>query len=254
MAKTLTRRAALATAAAAAAGFPARAAAQDAKLSVASQLLPSSLEPMGIPAQTSVVYRTEYSIFDGLLGLDYRRNAAVRPMLAEAYRRFDDHTWEFTLRRGVIFHDGREMTADDVVFSFGPERLTGKDAPAHAAMIAFLPTLDGVEKVDERTVRLTTKSPDPAFDKRIASWGGQVISCDAYLRAASFQAWSEAPVLTAWRDSSTTTPSSSRATTPIGAASRPMPAFGSGRCPSCRAGSPGFSPGTSISRPIWRPM
>jgi peptide/nickel transport system substrate-binding protein len=149
---------------------------------------------MGLPGQTSVVYRTEYSIFDGLLGLDYRRNAAVRPMLAEGYRRVDDHAWEFILRRGVIFHDGREMTADDVVFSFGPERLTGKDAPGHAALIAFLPTLDSVEKVDERTVRLTTKSPDPAFDKRLASWGGQVISRDAYLRATSFQAWGDAPV------------------------------------------------------------
>lgn len=195
MPQMLTRRFVLASCVAAHWSDNAAAAAeQDPTITVASQLLPPTLEPMGVPGQTSVVYRTEYSIFDGLLGLDYRRNSAIRPMLATKYERLDDRTWEFKLRPGVTFHDGRVMTADDVAFSFGPERLTGPDAPGRSALVAFLPTLEGAEKVDDQTVRLTTRVPDPTFDKRLASWGGQVVSRASYLRAASFASWSQAPV------------------------------------------------------------
>jgi len=58
----------------------------------------------------------------------------LRPVLAELYRRLDDRTWEFILRTGVRFHDGREMTVDDVMFSFGDARLTASNAPGKAIM------------------------------------------------------------------------------------------------------------------------
>ena len=44
-------------------------------------------------------------------------NFEVLPGLAERWEQPDDRTYVFTLRPGVTFHNGREMTADDVVFS-----------------------------------------------------------------------------------------------------------------------------------------
>src|SRR5437867_4945811 len=56
-------------------------------------------------------------IFDGLVQFD--ANLKPIPALAvfwEASR--DGRTWTFTLRQGVKFHNGREVTAQDVVYSF----------------------------------------------------------------------------------------------------------------------------------------
>ena len=39
------------------------------------------------------------------------------PGLATAWKQIDALTWQFTLRKGVKFHDGAPFTADDVVFS-----------------------------------------------------------------------------------------------------------------------------------------
>jgi peptide/nickel transport system substrate-binding protein/oligopeptide transport system substrate-binding protein len=56
-------------------------------------------------------------IFDGLVQFD----ALLKPIpaLAEFWEASQDgRTWTFTLRRGVTFHHGREVTAHDVVYSF----------------------------------------------------------------------------------------------------------------------------------------
>jgi peptide/nickel transport system substrate-binding protein/oligopeptide transport system substrate-binding protein len=56
-------------------------------------------------------------IFDGLVQFDAHLN--VIPAIAEFWESSrDGRTWTFTLRRGVEFHHGREVTAHDVVYSF----------------------------------------------------------------------------------------------------------------------------------------
>ncbi|MCO6418084.1 ABC transporter substrate-binding protein, partial [Siccirubricoccus sp. KC 17139] len=55
-------------------------------------------------------------IFDRLVERDAR--AKPQPGLAESYRPLSDIVWEFRLRRGVTWHDGKPFTADDVVFTF----------------------------------------------------------------------------------------------------------------------------------------
>ena len=54
-------------------------------------------------------------IFDKLVQMD--PDSKMIPGLATSWKTVDDKTWEFKLRKGVKFHDGSELTAEDVVFS-----------------------------------------------------------------------------------------------------------------------------------------
>jgi len=70
------------------------------------------------PARITDIYSRSVSqqIFDGLVQFD--QTLTVAPALAEFWRASRDGlTWTFTLRKGVRFHNGREMTAEDVVYS-----------------------------------------------------------------------------------------------------------------------------------------
>ncbi len=70
------------------------------------------------PARINDVYSRSVSqqIFDGLV--DFDQTLAIQPALAEFWTASRDGlSWTFRIRRGVKFHHGREVTADDVVYS-----------------------------------------------------------------------------------------------------------------------------------------
>lgn len=71
------------------------------------------------PARIGDIYSLSVSkqIFDGLVQFD--QTLTITPALAQFWKASRDGlTWTFTLRKGVKFHHGREVTADDVVYSF----------------------------------------------------------------------------------------------------------------------------------------
>ncbi len=79
------------------------------------------------------------------------------PWLAESWEQSEDGlTWTFNLREGVMFSNGREMTAEDVVWSFerltDPETGAGNAGNAGGAGTVF-------EAVDDYTVTITTETP-----------------------------------------------------------------------------------------------
>ena len=110
------------------------------------------------------------SLFDGMM--DYvPGTTTLRPGLAESYALSEDGlTYTFRLRPGVKFHNGREMTADDVKYSL--DRVTnpatqspgagffgsiaGYDAAGDAG-------LSGVKVIDPLTVEITLSRPDATF-------------------------------------------------------------------------------------------
>ena len=67
----------------------------------------------------------------------------------------DPRVWEIKLRDGVQFHDGTKFTADDAVFSIKRAMSPTSD------MKGGLTSIEEVSKVDELTIRLRTKGPNP---------------------------------------------------------------------------------------------
>jgi len=93
------------------------------------------------------------NIFDRLVRLDPETQEPV-PSLAERVDVSDDNlTYTFTLRKGVTFHNGREMTAADVKQSF--ERIMNPDVPAVAK--GYFAGLESIETPDDYTVQLVYK-------------------------------------------------------------------------------------------------
>ncbi|MFJ5259643.1 ABC transporter substrate-binding protein [Streptomyces sp. NPDC088387] len=97
-------------------------------------------------------------IYEGLVDTDPITRAPY-PALATALPPDPDATtWDFTLREGATFHDGKPVTADDVVFVF--DRILDPDTPTLAKGF-FASWLDRVERIDARRVGLTLKFPFP---------------------------------------------------------------------------------------------
>jgi peptide/nickel transport system substrate-binding protein len=70
----------------------------------------------------------------------------------------DGLTWEFNLRQGVKWHDGKPFTADDVIFTF--EKL--KD-PARSALSDYWKIVTSASKTNDYTVRLTLSTQSPSM-------------------------------------------------------------------------------------------
>lgn len=85
------------------------------------------------------------------------------PCLAERWTNPEVTTWVFRLRAGVRFHDGRPLTADDVVASF--RRLLVRPAALEAAR--HVQTISSVRALSEREVEIRTTTPMADFLNRV---------------------------------------------------------------------------------------
>ena len=104
-------------------------------------------------ARDTSAYRVTDLIYDGLV----RLSPDLKPMpnLARSWENPDPLTWIFTLRDGVVFHDGSPLTADDVVFTYQTILKPEMNAPLRAL---FTP-IAKVEAVDAKTVKFTLSAP-----------------------------------------------------------------------------------------------
>ncbi len=190
--------------------------------------VPASLEPVN--AISNVGPRIVNQIFDTLITRDWFGNGAkgngiwLVPQLAESWERIDDKSVRFRLRQNVKFHDGADMTAEDVAYTFSSERLWGNEAIKTIPNgRAFSPDWDEPVVEDKYTVVLRTKTPSFLIERFLASWLGRIVPRNITRASApSPSATSRsAPAPTSSSSSWPMTASCSRQTTSIGAKSRP---------------------------------
>ncbi len=157
-----TRRALAATAAFALSATTALAQSPDRTLTIATGGSVTSLDPHFYNASPN--NSLAMHVFDFLVN----RDAAARPTagLAESWTAVAPTTWEFRLRRGVKWHDGRDFTADDVAFSV--ERAPNvPNSPGGFG--GFVRAIQRTEVVDSHTIRFHTASPHPLLPTELAS-------------------------------------------------------------------------------------
>jgi peptide/nickel transport system substrate-binding protein len=124
----------------------------------------SFLQPTLHPFISIGMEGRRFDIFEQLLTQD-PTGREVRPMLASGWKLIDPQTYEFTLRGDGRFHDGTPLTATDVAFSVNRAVDPEKRYPIGASRF---PTIEGAEAVDDKTVRVKTKSVDVLLLKRMA--------------------------------------------------------------------------------------
>ena len=166
--------------------------------------------------------------YSALIDLNRQGDLAPVPGLASSWKRVDDRTIEIKLRKGAQFHNGDEVTAEDVAFTFGTEYMFGTTKPLKAGTVAatiktdaaapkqptpasaskgptpppevpaiarrLWPSLEQVTVIDKYTVRFINAVPDVTLEGRIARSGSEIISKRAYLSSKDWASWARSPV------------------------------------------------------------
>lgn len=141
------------------------------------------------PARIVDVYggSVAQQVFDGLARFD--QTLTITPSLAQFWRASRDGlTWTFTLRKGVRFHHGREVTSDDVVFSL--TRLLDPRVKSGAAdLFAVIKgaadfregrakSVTGLTAVDTHTVQIVLEEPFIGFAGLLAVRHASIVPRD----------------------------------------------------------------------------
>src|SRR5215510_9970491 len=152
------------------------------------------LEPLSLdPALNTDIYATPVAlqIFDGLVQFDANLN--VIPSIAKSWEASRDGlVWTFHLRQGVKFHHGREVYADDFVYTFtriidprtvSPrawlfERVQG----AKKFRAGEAERVEGLQALDAYTLQITLSQPYAPFISLLGMAQAQVVPLEEVQR------------------------------------------------------------------------
>ncbi|TVP73104.1 MAG: ABC transporter substrate-binding protein [Rhodobacteraceae bacterium] len=104
-----------------------------------------------------------HHIYETLVGRD--DDGTLTPRLATQWgiSEEDETVWVFTIRDGVKFHDGSDMTVEDVVFSLDRARTPP------SGMAALHAAVEEVTAVDESTVHVRMAGPAPLYVQNLTN-------------------------------------------------------------------------------------
>ncbi len=128
-------------------------------LVIAFSEVPASYSPVDYNAVTRKYIN---NVYEPLVRFD--RDYDLSSSLALSWGRIDDYTWDFKLRKGVFFHDGREFNADDAVFSLDYAR-----EDESSGLVSLLSGIVSVEKTGDLRFQIRTEEPDPVLVNRLAN-------------------------------------------------------------------------------------
>ena len=139
---------------------------------------------------TGPVYIMAFPVFDPLAYYD--TEGSWVPVLAESWTKIGDGTaWQMKLREGVRFHDGTELTADDVLATF--EAQLADPIIGWAYEPGFDPDVP-IRKVDEYTVEYRGVRPSARLPIAFTGQLGMVLPSEWLERAAADPALNQMPV------------------------------------------------------------
>jgi len=95
---------------------------------------------------------------------EYDNEGVLRPMLAESYKRLNDLTWQFKLRKNVKFHNGEPFNAESVKYTIE----STLDPNLKFVNAHYVRDITKVEIVDDYTVNLITKTPTRSMITNLA--------------------------------------------------------------------------------------
>lgn len=104
-------------------------------------------------------------IHEPLFNVDFDQR--IVPWLAEKLDQTDPATFLIKLRRGVKFHNGEELTADDVKFTFDRVMDPATKSPRAWRLTDAIESPDKIQVVDRYTIKLSLKEPFAPFLERI---------------------------------------------------------------------------------------
>lgn len=138
-------------------------------LTIASPQDPGSWDPIDTFLVNWASVAT--NIFDGLT---YRGpDLELVPGLATAWEELDNGTrLRFTLREGVVFHNGEPFNAESVKFTF--DRLLGEEG-ARGPQRSNYTAIERVDIVDNYTVDFYLNEPDPVLLTKLAGYGAMIV-------------------------------------------------------------------------------
>ena len=110
-------------------------------------------------------------IFDTLMMVSPDGSEIVPHLAAEQPTQVDDTTFDFKLREGVMFHNGTEMTAEDVAYSFNWVLNPDNPSPNRAA----LSFIDSVEARSEYVARFNLSYPFALFKLQISGMNAPIV-------------------------------------------------------------------------------
>lgn len=127
-------------------------------------------DPVTLDPHNSIDYPS-FNVFTNICETLIHRLPDLRlePLLATSYKLINDTTWEFRLRQGVKFHNGEDFNAASVKLSL--ERIAD---PKNKLRQVMLQVIDRVEIIDDYTVRIITKTPNPFLDKTLSVMGAML--------------------------------------------------------------------------------
>lgn len=111
------------------------------------------------------------NMFNRLFKYDNADNMEIVPELVEEYETIDDTTWKFKLKEGVKYHNGDELTAEDVVFTI--DRLANDEEVREN--VYYGPVIDSVQTVGEYEFEIITYEPSPTLLNLLAKNGADIL-------------------------------------------------------------------------------